>query len=181
MSCTSAPRSKWATSSSEWDLVASSPTSEHFYSGFLSILTLAVTAPPGLGGPGPELREEKRQTDGDRRGVRRGGVARTLGARLRGGGNPPAEERLSGVATVVRLDPPDGGDRVLASVRQFRVEVSWCPYEVGPADPCGRQTRGLQSGDPDQSLVRAARLCLCHPDRLTTAGSICIKRLGSRG
>src|SRR5207245_51399 len=46
MLCTSAPRSKWATSSSEWDLVASSPTSEHFYSGFLSILTLAVTIPP---------------------------------------------------------------------------------------------------------------------------------------
>src|SRR6266849_10247335 len=43
MSCTSAPRSKWATSSSEWDLVASSPTSEHFYSGLLSILTPAVT------------------------------------------------------------------------------------------------------------------------------------------
>src|SRR5712691_2673020 len=43
MSCTSAPRSKWATSSSEWDLVASSPTSEHFYSGPLSILTPAVT------------------------------------------------------------------------------------------------------------------------------------------
>src|ERR1051326_9178593 len=46
MSCTSAPRSKWATSSSEWDLVASSPTSEHFYSGVLSILTPAVTAGP---------------------------------------------------------------------------------------------------------------------------------------
>src|SRR6266849_10933104 len=50
MSCTSAPRSKWATSSSVSDLVASSPTSEHFYSGLLSILTPAVTAPTGSGG-----------------------------------------------------------------------------------------------------------------------------------